>query len=40
MVAEDKETQKKLKEAFSKFYQNRPKEIGKEFRKMETMWKT
>ncbi|XP_045157714.2 uncharacterized protein LOC123523972 isoform X3 [Mercenaria mercenaria] len=40
VVDEDKETQKKLKEAFSKFYRNRPKEIGKEFRKMETMWKT
>ncbi|XP_060551470.1 uncharacterized protein LOC132713041 isoform X3 [Ruditapes philippinarum] len=40
MVDDDRETQKKLKDAFSKFYKNRPKEIGKEFRKMETMWKT
>ncbi|XP_052256702.1 uncharacterized protein LOC127861960 isoform X2 [Dreissena polymorpha] len=37
-VDDDRETQKKLKEAFSQFYKNRPKEIGKEFRRMQTMW--
>ncbi|XP_052775444.1 uncharacterized protein LOC128213594 isoform X3 [Mya arenaria] len=35
----ERETQRKLKEAFSEFYKNRPKEIGKEFRRMQTMWK-
>ncbi|KAL4236758.1 hypothetical protein ACF0H5_005143 [Mactra antiquata] len=40
IVDEDVQTQKKLKEAFSQFYKNRPKEIGKEFRRMQTMWKT
>jgi len=40
MMDEERETQKKLKEAFTEFYKNRPKEIGKEFRRMQTMWKT
>lgn len=36
----DKESQRKLKEAFVQFYKNRPQDIGREFRRVQTMWRS